>query len=174
MAIESTDLPLPRGTVRVHLAGPAGGPVLCFVHGAPVSANLWFGLIERLAPNYRCIAPELPLGSHPIPLRADADTSPPAVADLVVELLDALSIEQATLVGNDSGGAIAQLIAARHPSRVARRMTGVVDVRSAWDRNSRAHQLRRGARRQLHFPIQRQLHLPIETFLFAGHEAPAS
>lgn len=120
MQIEHRDLRTPHGIVRVHLAGPNDGPVLCFTHGALVAADIWFGLIHLLSDRYRCVAPELPLGSHPIPLDPAADTTPPGVADLVVEVLDALGAQSATLVGNDSGSAIAQLVAARSPARVDR------------------------------------------------------
>ena len=66
----------------------------------------------------RAIVPDLPLGAHTVALRRDADLSPPAIADLLVELLDALNIEEAVIVGNDTGGAIAKLLATRHPERV--------------------------------------------------------
>ena len=110
----------PRGDVEVRLEGPADAPVLLFTHGALVSSTLWDSLVERLSGRYRCVIPDLPLGSHRVPLRADADLTPPAVADLVTEIMDALALTRATIVGNDSGGAIAQLIATRHPSRVER------------------------------------------------------
>jgi len=50
----------------------------------------------------------------------NADLSPPGLARLIAELLVALDIERATLVGNDTGGAICQLVATRHPERLAR------------------------------------------------------
>jgi pimeloyl-ACP methyl ester carboxylesterase len=65
------------------------------------------------------IAPDLPLGGHRVPMRAGADLAPPAIADLVAELLDHLGLERAVVVGNDTGGAVAQLFAVRHPERVA-------------------------------------------------------
>ncbi|MEO0324987.1 MAG: alpha/beta hydrolase [Myxococcota bacterium] len=110
----------PRGDVEVVQRGPAEAPVLLFLHGALVSGTLWDPLLARLERRYRCVVPDLPLGSHRVPLHPGADLTPPGVADLVTEVMDALGLARATLVGNDSGGAIAQLVAARHPARVDR------------------------------------------------------
>ena len=68
----------------------------------------------------RCITPTFPLGSHERPMRPDADLTPPGLARVAVDVLDALGIERATIVGNDTGGAIAQIVAARYPDRVSR------------------------------------------------------
>ena len=68
----------------------------------------------------RCIVPDLPLGSHRIAMNADADLTPAGVARLVADLLAALDLEDVTLVGNDSGGAISQLVALDHGERVGR------------------------------------------------------
>jgi pimeloyl-ACP methyl ester carboxylesterase len=64
--------------------------------------------------------PDWPLGSHETPMDLDADLSPPAVASLVADFIRALGLDSVTLVGNDSGGAISQLVATRHPERVGR------------------------------------------------------
>jgi pimeloyl-ACP methyl ester carboxylesterase len=80
----------------------------------------WRNVVPVLEPQMRCITPTLPLGSHRFPMRGDADLSPAGLAEIVIDLLDALGIEKATLVGNDTGGAIAQITAANHPDRVSR------------------------------------------------------
>lgn len=112
---------------RVELAeGPlryvdegAGDP-LVFVHGVFVNGDLWRKVVDRLSSSYRCIAPDWPLGSHPEPMHPDADLSTPGLARLVAGFLDALDLERVTLVGNDTGGAICQLVAADHRERLAR------------------------------------------------------
>lgn len=109
---------LPQGTIRYRDDG-AGEP-LVFVHGLLVNGRLWERVAERLAPDFRCIVPDLPLGSHSAPMNADADLSPPGVARLVIDFLDSLGLERVTLVGNDSGGAISQLVATSAPERVGR------------------------------------------------------
>ena len=112
------EVTLPQGTIRYRDSG-AGEP-LVFLHGLLVNGRLWDGVAERLAPDFRCIVPDLPLGSHAAPMNPDADLTPPGVAQLVVDFLDALGLDRVTLVGNDSGGAISQLVATAHPDRLGR------------------------------------------------------
>ena len=111
--MKSREVQLPQGTVKVREAG--SGPVLLFVHGALVDGRLWDPVVERLAPDARCIVPDLPLGSHRIALNADADVTPRGVAKLLGDLVTALGLEDVTLVGNDTGGAICQVAAAERP-----------------------------------------------------------
>jgi pimeloyl-ACP methyl ester carboxylesterase len=112
------EVTLPQGTIRYRDSG-AGEP-LVFLHGLLVNGRLWDGVAERLSPDFRCIVPDLPLGSHAAPMNSDADLTPPGIARLVVDFLDALGLDRVTLVGNDSGGAISQLVATAHPDRVGR------------------------------------------------------
>lgn len=113
------DVVLQQGTVYVRETG--SGPPVVFVHGVLVDGRLWDPVVEQLAgAGVRCVVPDLPLGAHRTPMRADADLSPVGVARLVADLLEALDLEDVTLVGNDSGGAISQLVAARHPERLGR------------------------------------------------------
>lgn len=107
-----------KGSVEVAVAGPSEGEPLLFVHGALVSGSVWATLFARLSRSFRCFVPTLPLGSHRRAMRADADLSPEGVADLVVELAGALGLARFVIVANDSGGAVSQLVAARHPERV--------------------------------------------------------
>lgn len=116
LPLKSVDLP--QGKVRYRDTG--SGQVIVFLHGLLMAGSLWEGVIERLADRYRCIAPDLPLGAHSPALDPSADTSPPGVARLVADLLETLDLEAVTLVGNDTGGAIAQLVATRHAERLAR------------------------------------------------------
>lgn len=109
---------LPQGTIRYREDG-TGEPLL-FVHGVVVNGDLWRKVVPRLAKDFRCIVPDWPLGAHEVPMKADADLSPPALAELIVDFIDALGLESVTLVGNDTGGALCQLVAAEHPERVSR------------------------------------------------------
>src|SRR3954452_15701243 len=108
----------PNGTVVYQERGE--GDPLVFVHGFLVDSTLWRKVVPLLAADARCITPDWPLGSHRKALKPDADLTPTGLADHIVATLDALGIERATLVGNDSGGALSQITAARHPDRVAR------------------------------------------------------
>lgn len=105
---------------RIHYREAGSGPALVFVHGWAVNGTLWDAVAERLAGSHRCILVDWPFGSHPEPLPPEADLSPPGAARLVADTLAALDLEDVTLVGNDSGGAICQLVVTRHPERVAR------------------------------------------------------
>lgn len=108
---------LPQGTVRYRDVGT--GPVLLFVHGLLVDGLLWAETVARLAGSHRCVVPELPLGSHELPMRPGTDLSPPGLARLVADLMTALDLDDVVLVGNDTGGTVCQLVVARHPERLA-------------------------------------------------------
>jgi pimeloyl-ACP methyl ester carboxylesterase len=115
---EQRQVQLPQGTITYRERG-TGEPVV-FVHGALVNADLWRKVVPALAKDFRCIAPDLPLGSHGSPMAPGADLSPPGVAQLIADFLAALELERVTLVGNDTGGAVCQLVVTRHPGRIAR------------------------------------------------------
>jgi pimeloyl-ACP methyl ester carboxylesterase len=85
-----------------------------------VDGRLWDGVAERLAARFDCIVPDWPMGSHVVAMEDAADLSPPGQAALVAELIGALGLERAIVVGNDSGGAVSQILAAHHPERVER------------------------------------------------------
>jgi pimeloyl-ACP methyl ester carboxylesterase len=107
---------LSAGRVRYHERGE--GPPLVFVHGLLTNAELWRDVVPELAGSFRCLSPNWPLGSHPLPMRPDADLTPPGVARLIDEFLAELGLERAILIANDTGGALAQLVATRYPSRL--------------------------------------------------------
>jgi pimeloyl-ACP methyl ester carboxylesterase len=109
---------LPAGTVRYRERG--AGPTVLFVHGLLVNGALWRKVVPELAPDFRCIAPDWPLGSHEVPLGEGADLTPPGMAQLIADFMAALELDDVTLVGNDSGGALSQLVVTRHPERVGR------------------------------------------------------
>jgi pimeloyl-ACP methyl ester carboxylesterase len=112
------ELTLDQGTIRYRDEG--SGPTIVFVHGALVDGALWDPVIARLRGRFRCVAPDLPLGSHPIALRPDADVSVRGVVALILDFMKALDLQDVTLVGNDSGGALSQLVVTADPSRVGR------------------------------------------------------
>jgi pimeloyl-ACP methyl ester carboxylesterase len=114
----TTTFQLPQGPVRVRDEG--SGPTVVFLHGLLVDGRLWRKVTPLLSERFRCVVPDLPLGSHPAAMRPDADLTPPGIARLVADLLDELDLRDVTLVGNDTGGAITQLVATRHPERVGR------------------------------------------------------
>lgn len=109
---------LEQGVIRYRDVG--SGPELVFVHGILVNGALWRDVVAGLSGKFRCIVPDLPLGGHSVPLRAEADLSPKGVARIVVDLIEALDLEDVTLVGNDTGGAICQIVIAENPEKISR------------------------------------------------------
>ena len=115
---ESTVIETPHGRVLVRDTGGSGVPVL-LVHSLLVDGDLYSRLWPLLvARGYRCLIPELPFGAHATPMEADADLTPPGLARLLVEVLDALDVPTANVVGVDTGGALTQLLMANHRDRV--------------------------------------------------------
>ncbi len=112
------EIDLPAGRIRYREAGE-GKPIV-FVHGFLVDGRLWGGVVDRLADRYRCLAPDWPIGAQQIAMNPDADLSPPGVAAIISSFLDALDLKDVTIVGNDSGGAMSQVLVTRHPQRIGR------------------------------------------------------
>jgi pimeloyl-ACP methyl ester carboxylesterase len=113
------DLDLPAGRLRCFEAGDPSAPPIVFVHGLLVNANLWRKVAPRLSGDLRCVSLDLPLGSHELPL-PDADLSPTGLADLIADAIAELELEDVTLVGNDTGGGLCQILVSRRPERVGR------------------------------------------------------
>lgn len=110
---------LPEGVISYHDTGPRAAPVVVFVHGILANADVWRHVVPGLAPRYRCLSPDWPLGGHTLPMSAGTDFSLFGLADLISRALQALELTNVTLIGNDTGGAICQAVAARHPERLA-------------------------------------------------------
>ncbi|MQS09007.1 alpha/beta fold hydrolase [Streptomyces sp. IF17] len=118
MRYESEQVATDGGVITVRRAGH-DGPTLLFVHGMMVNGHVWDPLVEHLGDRYRVVLPDLPLGGHRTALAADADRSPGAHADRVLDLARTLP-GPVVLVGNNTGGAIAQIAAVREPALFSR------------------------------------------------------
>lgn len=112
------EIRLPAGTIRYREAGE-GKPIV-FVHGYLVDGRLWDGVVDRLSDRCRCIAPDWPIGAQQVAMDPDADLTPPGIAATIASFLEALDLDDVTIVGNDSGGAMSQVLVTRHPERVGR------------------------------------------------------
>jgi pimeloyl-ACP methyl ester carboxylesterase len=112
---------LPQGRLSYRAAGPPSSsrPPVVFAHGLLVDLRLWEPVADRLAAEgIRSYAPTLPLGAHQRPLNPDADLSPPGIAGLVRDFIATLGLSNVTIVGNDTGGAICQLMLGGDTSRI--------------------------------------------------------
>ncbi|MFM7734635.1 MAG: alpha/beta fold hydrolase, partial [Alphaproteobacteria bacterium] len=110
-------VPTALGPIRCRVAGD--GPLLLFVHGALVDGRLWDGVAPRLAERFRVACPDLPLGAHREPVPDRSRLVPDAIADVLLDLADALGSREPILVGNDTGGALVQVAMSRRPERIA-------------------------------------------------------
>lgn len=116
---EQHEVKLGQGTIRYRERG-SGEPIV-LVHGVLVNGDLWRDVVPALADQgFRCIVPDLPLGSHSPAVNADADLTPPGLARLIDDFMGALDLNGVTLVGNDTGGALSQIVAVNHPERLGR------------------------------------------------------
>jgi pimeloyl-ACP methyl ester carboxylesterase len=115
---DTKEIRLKQGSVRYREVG-VGEPIL-FVHGVLVNGVLWRDVVARLSGRFRCVVLDLPLGGHSVPMRPEADLSPRGVANIVADFMEALDLRDVTLVGNDTGGAICQIVVANHPGRIGR------------------------------------------------------
>jgi pimeloyl-ACP methyl ester carboxylesterase len=107
---------LSAGVVEYEDSGGTG-PVVVLIGGL-MDASLWRHVVAELSPDFRCIVPVPPLGSHRHPMNPDADLSLRGIARVEAEFLEALDLRDVTLVGNDSGAFL--LAAGEHPERIAR------------------------------------------------------
>ena len=104
----------------IHYTDAGSGEPIVFVHGYLVDGRLWEGTAAALASEFRCICPDWPIGSQTSPMAPDADLSPPGVARIIADFLAELDLHDVTIVGNDSGGAMSQVLVTRHPERIGR------------------------------------------------------
>jgi haloalkane dehalogenase len=107
--------PTPFGDVAFVEQGQ--GRAVLLLHGFPLNSFQWRGVIERLSPFARCIAPDF-LGMGHSRIAAEQDAGPDSQVLMLASLLDGFGIAQTDLIANDSGGAVAQLFAVRYPARV--------------------------------------------------------
>lgn len=119
---------VPAGTLEYRERGE--GPPVVFAHGAAVNGDLWRHVAPALAGEHRCIAVDLPLGGHSIPLSADPDLSLYGAANVLADFLEALELQGVALVANDTGGAISQALVGSRPERVGRLVLTSCD---AWE-----------------------------------------
>jgi pimeloyl-ACP methyl ester carboxylesterase len=113
-----SEVELSAGTIEYEDTG--AGPTIILLHGFLMDASLWAAPVADLAADHRCVVPTLPFGAHRHPMAADADLSLPGIARLVAEFLDRLDLRDVTIVGNDTGGALVQLLMADGNPRIAR------------------------------------------------------
>lgn len=116
---------------RIAYVEKGTGPVALFVHGVLLNGHLWRNQLDDLSDLRRCVAIDL-LAHGDTEIGRDQDVSATANAQMIGEFLDALEVEQADLIGNDSGGGIAQIFAALNPGRVRSLTLTDCDAHDNW------------------------------------------
>lgn len=126
------EIALRQGRIHYREAGRPDGPPVLLVHGVLADGRLWDPIVPALAAaGLRVIAPDLPLGFHKLALPPQADRTAGGIAALLGDLVEALDLDDATLVANDSGGAFTQiLLASGHPAvaRIGRVVLATTDA----------------------------------------------
>jgi pimeloyl-ACP methyl ester carboxylesterase len=110
---------VPAGVIEYDEAG--SGPPVVLLHGLLMDHTLWDRVLPLLPAGFRYVRPVLPLGAHRRPMHPGADLTLPGQVQLVADVLDALGLEDVTLVHSDWGGALL-LTARRLDHRVARQV----------------------------------------------------
>jgi len=116
---------------KIAYVEQGSGPVALFVHGVLLNGHLWRHQLAHLSDIRRCIAVDL-LAHGDTEIVPEQDVSVTANANMLAQFLDALDIAQVDLVGNDSGGGIAQIFAALHPHRVRSLTLTDCDTHDNW------------------------------------------
>ena len=116
---------------RIAYVEQGQGPVALFVHGVPLNGYHWRHVVGRLQHRRRCIAIDL-MGLGYSEIAPAQDISFTAQAHMIAEVIDALGVERIDLIGNDSGGAVAQIFAAHYPERLTSLVLTNCDVHDGW------------------------------------------
>ncbi|MFD2249567.1 pimeloyl-ACP methyl ester carboxylesterase [Pseudochelatococcus lubricantis] len=120
---------IPSG--RIAYVEQGAGPAAIFIHGVIVNGWLWRKQLEELSDLRRCIAIDL-MGHGWTEIASGQDVTFDGQAQMLVEFLDALGIDKADFVANDSGTGVAQVFAAKHPDRVRTLVLTNGDVHDNW------------------------------------------
>jgi pimeloyl-ACP methyl ester carboxylesterase len=116
---------------RIAYTDQGNGSVALFVHGVPLNGFHWRHIIAGVRDLRRCLTVDL-MGLGYTQIDPDRDVSFVAQARMLTEFLDALRVDRVDLIGNDSGGAIAQIFAAGNPDRVRTLTLTNCDVHDGW------------------------------------------
>ena len=96
------------------------GRTAVFIHGLLANSLLWRHVISAVASEQRrCVVVDLPGHGHTPPADEEADVSLTGLARRVIELVDHLDLDRFDLVANDTGGAVAQIVAAHAGERLS-------------------------------------------------------
>jgi pimeloyl-ACP methyl ester carboxylesterase len=116
---------------RIAYVENGAGPPALFIHGFPLNGFAWRGALDDLAAMRRCIALDL-MGLGYTEVAADQALEFDHQARMIAAFIDRLGLSQVDLVGNDTGGGISQVFAARYPSRLRSLTLTNCEVHDLW------------------------------------------
>lgn len=132
MNISQKVVELSQGRIHYKEFGSEHAPTILFVHGLLANSLLWQDVAKGLSQDFRCLTPDWPLGSHLEPMKPNADVSPFGMVQIILDFLDHLNLKKVILVGNNSGGALAQMMVATHPERIEKLILTSCDAYEIW------------------------------------------
>ncbi|MGF1649839.1 MAG: alpha/beta fold hydrolase [Hyphomicrobiaceae bacterium] len=115
----------------------SGSPVL-LMHGIPTWSFLHSEVIDRLAERHRVIAPDF-IGHGHSDQRDMFDRSLVAQRKMILALMDALQLPQAHLIGHDTGGGVALIMAVENQDRVDRLVLSNIVAYDSWPIDDMIH-----------------------------------
>jgi len=115
------------GDLQVAFREEGSGEPMLFIHGWPLSSLTWRKVVPRLSASARCVAPDL-LGAGETLGDPAQDHSFPVQAKIVEGFMDAIGLSKATVIGHDSGGTVARMLAIANPGRVSRLVLADTEV----------------------------------------------
>ena len=118
---EEIDVATSYGTVHVVASGPQDGEPVLLLHASELSATSWGANLEAFG-GHRTYAIDH-IGEVNKSRLADVSVYPKTrreIADLYVEIAEALGVQQSIVVGASNGGFIAMSYTIRHPERVSK------------------------------------------------------
>jgi pimeloyl-ACP methyl ester carboxylesterase len=116
---------------RIAHVERGSGPAALFVHGFPLCGYQWRFALDELSSMRTCIAPDM-MGVGYTEVRPGPDISFESQAKALNALLEAKSIGQVDLVGNDTGGGVSQIFAAMYPAKVRTLTLTNCEVSDLW------------------------------------------
>lgn len=114
---------------RIHVVERGAGPPIVLVHGVTLGVATWAPQLRTLADRYRVIA--VGQRGHGSSEAGRAGFTLERLAEDLLEVLQALEVRRAVLVGHSMGGMVSQLLALGHPAEARRHVAGLVLVATA-------------------------------------------
>jgi pimeloyl-ACP methyl ester carboxylesterase len=145
---EGTSRTVAAGGMQVHCHEIGAGEPLLFLHSYGPGTTAWITfhkVVHAFAAQYRCILMDLPNFSKTGPI-VYRESLHAVQARTAVALLDALSIEEASWVGNSQGGQSAMVAAINYPGRVKKFVMGGSHIGTGGDRYLLANRPSEGSR----------------------------